>query len=151
MPGIEGHYCFWANTIFFEELTIAMDEYMRAFDDASLDPLWKKMHFLHRREETQHVLTDNECLGALEGVDPVVRQTLSQRMVLGIVVGDYWNYWGVAAGAFVANALFPNLPPLLGGESTTERGGFHDFLKSPTFRRSRKALPYLDILSASID
>lgn len=141
MGGPSSHYDFWSATVFFEELTIIADDYFRRFE-GEVDPLWLRVHALHRREETQHVITDEACLASLS-VPAEETYRLSQRFVLSAVLTDYWDMAGLSVGAAVVAELFPGAPNPLPSGKVTQRPAFRDYLNSPRYRRSRNALPYL--------
>lgn len=147
--GATEHYMFWAGTIFFEELTIAMDDYVRKPAEA-VDPLWLRVHALHRREETQHVITDTACLAALQ-VNPDDVYEASRGFVLGAALGNYWNNFGLSLGAALVKKLDPSFSEVLPFARITQRPAFGDFLVSSKYKRSRAALPYLAELAADAD
>jgi len=60
----EYHYMVWLGILFFEEYTVWIDEVLKELGD-EVQPVWKQAHACHRREETQHVLTDYAYIQAL--------------------------------------------------------------------------------------
>ncbi|MBF0471332.1 MAG: AMP-binding protein, partial [Gammaproteobacteria bacterium] len=69
----EYHYTFWLIVLFFEEYTIWFDEVLLELGDA-VQPSWKQAHYYHRREETQHVLTDYAYIKALDTTEALRKQ-----------------------------------------------------------------------------
>jgi acyl-CoA synthetase (AMP-forming)/AMP-acid ligase II/acyl carrier protein len=60
----EFHYMAWLGIIFFEEYSLWIDEVLKELG-GEVHPVWKQVHACHRREETQHVLTDYAYIQAL--------------------------------------------------------------------------------------
>jgi acyl-CoA synthetase (AMP-forming)/AMP-acid ligase II/acyl carrier protein len=60
----EYHYTFWLAILFFEEYTLWLDELLNELG-STVQRTWKQVHHFHRREESQHVLTDLAYINAL--------------------------------------------------------------------------------------
>lgn len=58
------HYTIWLGILYFEEHTLWIDESLNDLSDNG-QKTWKQAHSCHRREESQHVLTDKAYIQAL--------------------------------------------------------------------------------------
>jgi len=61
---IHCHYTVWLGILYFEEHTLWVDEVLSGLG-GSVQKTWKQAHYYHRREETQHVLTDQAYIYSL--------------------------------------------------------------------------------------
>lgn len=138
------HYLFWLNTLFFEELTVLLDDAL-AQDHAAIQPAWRALHATHRREEVQHVVTDAGYLDALS-LDPARRAALSKRFLFRLERG-FDRLFGLDAVARLLAEESPASAGLLAGRALRERPLFRSLLHDPAFRRTREAAPYLQELA----
>ena len=144
LDGAAAHYLFWAHLIFFEEMTIYLDEALR--DAPDIQPLWRAIHSAHRREETQHVITDVAFLAALD-LGAADRLELSTRFVLGVLIREYWGFACLTPAAELVGTTHSHQRELLPECGVTKRPFFEDILSSKLFRRTRAAIPYLGQLA----
>lgn len=136
------HYLFWINTLFFEELTVWLDDRL-ADDGERIQPTWRAVHRVHRQEEVQHIVTDAAHLEALD-LDPAERRELSKVFLLRLEEG-FDRFFGVEAALALAGVSSPR------DRSFRELPLCQALCRDSAFRRTRAAAPALAALAASLD
>jgi myxalamid-type polyketide synthase MxaD len=135
------HYLFWINTLFFEELTVWLDDRL-ADDGERIQPTWRAVHRVHRQEEVQHIVTDAAHLEALD-LDVAERRELSKIFLLRLEEG-FDRFFGVEAALEMAGVQSPE-------DRTFRQLPLCEALcRDPAFRRTRAAAPALAALAASL-
>ena len=140
------HYFFWLKTVFFEEYTLYLDARMNEEADV-IQPLWRAAHAMHRREEVQHVVTDEAYLKALD-IDDIERRACATAFWANFE--ETFNlFLGVAASRDLVRQRFPECAPYLPTLRTRDMPIFADLVTHPLFRRTREAAPGLERQAAA--
>lgn len=135
------HYLFWINTLFFEELTVWLDQRL-ADDGERIQPTWRAVHRVHRQEEVQHIVTDAAHLEALD-LEPSERRELSKIFLLRLEEG-FDRFFGVEAALELAGVPSPK-------DRTFRQLPLCEALcHDSAFRRTRAAAPALAALAESL-
>ena len=133
------HYSIWLGILHFEEFTLWIDESLKDVGD-DLQVTWKQAHYCHRREETQHVLTDLAYIQALEA-------SFEQRQLWSM---DFFNQaFGIYAREYsdliaLTEERFPHLRGCLSIPQDKWKEKFTDLFSHRLFSRSRSIAPYID-------
>ena len=135
-------YLFWLNTVFFEEYTVWIHHVLDQ-DPGAVQPAWLAAHLCHRREETQHVLTDAAYLVALP-LEEAERSRLSKAFVF-FLERSLARYLCLDTAVSVTAELHPEAPEL---ELQRRPPVFEDLVHHRAFRHTREAAPVLARLSA---
>jgi hypothetical protein len=132
------HYVFWLNTVFVEEYTIYFAD--RLDREPGIQPMWRALHAAHRREESQHVVTDAHFLESLQLDDQSLREQ-SQLFAVNLL-----RFFDTAVGLGAVLAVLAAAHP--GG--ALRRAGrisasplFQAILGHRHFKRTRRFAPYL--------
>ncbi|MCH2187769.1 non-ribosomal peptide synthetase, partial [Myxococcota bacterium] len=138
------HYEIWLAILYLEEHTTWMHEVLRSAAQ-DIQPCWYDAHYVHQREETQHVLTDYAYLEALAAPEShVYRWSARLFSVLFDAFAEEHK-----AMRELTERRFPNLKGRLQSDPTllreTSRAGY----SSRLFRRTRAAAPFLDLFARS--
>ena len=59
------HYSIWLGALYFEDYSIWLSD-MLANDSSELQPTWFQCHLCHKREESQHVITDGAYIQGMD-------------------------------------------------------------------------------------
>jgi hypothetical protein len=139
---LAGQHCvFWLFALLVEEHTIYFHERLAEAREP-IQPVWLAAHEAHRREETQHVVTDCAHLEALN-LEPARREQLATMMFFGVEL--YFNtMFRFEASTRLLHEQFPKLPPIRRKLSLRDSGLFRDFCRHRKFKRSREHIPALN-------
>jgi polyketide synthase 12/myxalamid-type polyketide synthase MxaB len=98
MPLLEAHYLTWLHATLFEGYTVWFHDALEGTDGdggAPVQPLWLRIHDLHRQEEVQHLGTDSVHLRHI-AVPPDRRMALSAAFC-ALLARDFDHLFGVDA------------------------------------------------------
>ena len=141
------HFAFWLATLLFEDYTIYLHERLAGAAE-SIRPTWLAVHAAHRKEEEQHVLTDEAHLEAL-AVDADTRRFWSRRLH-GWLAEEHGRFFALAAADRLVRELFADLP-LAPVRGLLQTGMHRALLEHRLFRRTRAASPHLSELAAEAE
>lgn len=132
------HYEIWLAILYLEEHTTWIHQVLRPLG-ADLQPCWLDAHYVHRREETQHVLTDDAYLRALDAPPEHLYRWSA-------------NLFGLLFSAFrkeqeaildLTEQEFPNLKGRVRAVPSERRRAARAGYTHSLFRRTRRAAPFL--------
>jgi hypothetical protein len=132
------HYVFWLNTVFVEEYTIYFAD--RLDREPGIQPMWRALHAAHRREESQHVVTDAHFLESLQLDDAGLREQ-SQLFALNLL-----RFFDTAIGLGAVLAVLAAVHPggaLRRRDRISASALFQAILGHRHFKRTRRFAPYL--------
>lgn len=132
------HYVFWLTVLFFEEYSIFLDDCLDR--EAGVQPVWRAIHAAHRREESQHVVTDEHFLASLPLSDADVREVSALFAIHLLRTFD--TALGLGAVLGVIAAVQPD-GALRRRDRITASALFQAILHHRHFRRTRRFAPYL--------
>ena len=146
------HFTFWLNTLFFEEYTIYFAQMLEESTD-EIQPVWLALNEVHRREESQHVLTDaahlrdanlNDAERALWSKYFYFRLEREIEVILGLDVARQ-----------MVLELEPSAAAVLETENIADTELFADIFRHPAFRYTRRNAPAMmvddDSMSTSME
>jgi hypothetical protein len=142
---LDRHYLAWINAIFFEEVTVYLDQRLSR-DGEAVQPLWRSIHRLHRVEEMQHLATDDAHVAEL-----AISDARKRELSLGFTMGILQNYEDtMALSPSLAHAQELGVDGIYTRGRISERPFFRQLLVSSTFKRTRAAAPYLRELASRL-
>ncbi len=133
------HFVFWLLTTFFEEFTIYVDDKLRG--NEAIQPTWASAHAAHRREETQHVVTDLAYLDTIR-LDAPSRDDTSEIFLAALARG-LPRFTGYDAALAMVHGAHPEIGSIAPSVPTMKTPFFRAVSEAPQFRRTRQHAPAL--------
>jgi len=133
------HYLIWLFFTAFEEHSIYIADELIAAD--GIQPAWEGAHRAHRREETQHVVTDHAYLRAME----ITEEEKYRWSGVGVtwLAQHYETFFAFGGARRLVARKFPELEPHLHTKGFSRSLFLQELMQKKSFRRTRIACPYL--------
>lgn len=130
------HYNAWLSILFFEEFTLWIDHSLSELGD-QVQPTWKQAHGCHRREESQHVITDEAYIYGLDTtqLERDAWSRLCLRRVFSAMRIEYDSLISLTA------EMFPQLSAKLASDDSDWHIDSSHFLRHRLLRRTCSVVP----------